>query len=66
MDEFRIEPTTPDNPYRDSARSGPKNRKKSHPAAELDDVVSLSGGNADSGESPQDYYSPSKPADEQE
>ncbi len=66
MDEFRIEPTAPDNPYRDPARFGAKNRKKHNPAAELGDVVSLSGENADSGESPQDYYSPSKPPDDQE
>jgi hypothetical protein len=66
LDEFRIEPTAPDNPYRDSARYGAKNRKKHNPAAEVDDVVSLSGENADSGGSPQDYYSPSKPPDDQE
>ncbi len=66
MDEFRIEPTSPDNPYRDSARSGAKNRKKITQNAELDDIVSLSGENADADESAQDYYSPSKPPDDQE
>lgn len=69
MDDFRVGPTSSDNPYRDAGRSNAKNRKKDRQAelsaTEQEDVVSLSGED-EAGEETGDYYSPSAPAEETE
>jgi hypothetical protein len=61
MDEFRIAPTVPDNPYRDNPSSGGKNRKRDRHPEHIDqeDIVSLSGQDTTSGDAAEDYYKPS-------
>jgi hypothetical protein len=60
MDDFRVSPTSPDNPFKDEGNRS-KKRKKEHPheAAEQEDVVSLHGQTEAADEPAEDFYSPS-------
>ena len=60
MDDFRISPTSPDNPFKDE-ENRPKKRKKEHPhePADQEDVVALHGQNESAEEPAEDFYSPS-------
>jgi len=60
MDDFRISPTSPDNPFKDEGNRS-KKRKKEHPPepADQEDVVSLHGQTEAADEPAEDFYSPS-------
>ncbi len=73
MDDFRLDPISPSDAYRDRQPFGSGDRKKARqpkdqPAEERDEVVLGEFGAADSpvegGQDAEDYYSPSDPAKE--
>ena len=69
MDEFRIQPTPGDNPYRDTAGSKSKKRRKDEHGEEgapnPEDVVTLSGEQGD-GATAADFYTPYVPPEEKD
>lgn len=72
MDEFRIEPTLADNPYRDAEQLKTKRRKKDEHGeagqntSDQQDVVTLSGEQKGDNASTADFYTPAPPPEEQD